>query len=516
MKKVLSLLLTIVLLLGLLSGCGDTQPKETESATFDTFAVGYGQADISTDLPLQLYGYAAGGERLSKNIIDPIYATCAAFTDPEGTTVLMLTIDLCQTFKVNNEVRNLISEATGVPVSNVMVTASHTHSAPGQDGDADPNIRSYNEMYTTQCVKAATDAMADRKPATMELTFTRPQNMNFNRHYVMADGSYLGVGVGAYKQDEIYSHISAADNMLQMVKFTREGGKDVVMINWQGHYYGTKEVDYYAISADYPGVLRDEVNKALDCYSLFVLGPSGNVNTTTYIAAERKFANFMEYGKALAAFAVSAAGQFQPAETGKIVLVENNHMFDGGSVTVPLYAFGFGDFGCVLAPFEVFSSIGVAVKNQSKFPYTFFATCANGNNKYLPDEFAFTYKSYEAESCTLYPKGTAEALQAQLSAMIDDVFTQLGGTEKPKAEGYVNQGFEPVSDGVEYMNPTPGDTSKLVQLENGHLQVSLVDMGSMKPVTRMILDQATAETVMQFETGKLLFNDQNMIVGIAP
>ena len=158
MKKICSLALVFVLVLGLLSGCGDTQPKETESATFDTFAVGYGQADISTELPLQLYGYAAGGERLSKNIIDPIYATCAAFTDPEGTTVLMLTIDLCQTFKVNNDVRKLISEATGVPVSNVMVTASHTHSAPGQDGDADPNIKAYNEMYKEQCVKAATDA----------------------------------------------------------------------------------------------------------------------------------------------------------------------------------------------------------------------------------------------------------------------------------------------------------------------------------------------------------------------
>lgn len=514
MKKTLSLILASLMLLGLFSGCGggETPPAET---TFVTFAVGYGQADISTDLPLQLYGYAAGGERLSQKVLDPIYATCAAFTDPEGTTVLMITIDLCQTFKVNNTVRQEISDATGIPVSNIMITASHTHSAPGQDGDADANIKAYNEMYKAQCLQAAKDALADRKPAKMELTFTRAQNMNFNRHYVMADGSYLGVGVGTYKQEELYSHMSAADNMLQMVKFTREGGKDVVMINWQGHYYGTKEVDYYAISADYPGVLRDEVNKALDCYSLFVLGPSGNVNTTSQIDAENKFANYIEYGQALAKIAVEAAGNFQAAETGKIVLVENNHQFEGGTTTVPLYAFGFGDFGCVLAPFEVFSSTGIAVKNASKFPYTFFATCANGNNKYLPDEKAFTYKSYEAESCTLYPKGTAEALQAQLSTMIDQVFTQLGGTEKPKAEGYVYEGYTPVSDGVEYMNPTPGNLSKLVALQNGHLQISLVDMSTMKPVTKMILDQATAETVVQFETGKLLFNDQNMIVGLA-
>lgn len=513
MKRILSLILTSLFLLGLLAGCGggETPPVET---TFDTFAVGYGQADISTDLPLQLYGYAAGGERLSKKILDPIYATCAAFTDPEGTTVLMITIDLCQTFKVNDQVRKLISEATGIPVSNIMITASHTHSAPGQDGDADANIKAYNEMYRAQCLQAAKDALADRKPAKMELTFTRAQNMNFNRHYVMADGSYLGVGVGAYKQEELYGHMSAADNMLQMVKFTREGGKDIVLINWQGHYYGTKEVDYYAISADYPGVLRDEVNKALDCYSLFVLGPSGNVNTNSQIDVENKFANYIEYGQALAKIAVEAAGNFQAAETGKIVLVENNHQFEGGTTTVPLYAFGFGDFGCVLAPFEVFSSTGIAVKNASKFPYTFFATCANGNNKYLPDEKAFTYKSYEAESCTLYPKGTAEALQAQLSTMIDQVFTQLGGTEKPKAEGYVNQGFTPVSDGVEYMNPTPGNTAKFTPLENGHVRIALVNMSNMTPVDKIVLNEEVAAQVLQKDTVKLLFNDQNIVVGV--
>lgn len=515
MRKCIAFVLCILMALSLFAGCGSKQEQAAAPTSFDTFAVGYGQADISTDLPLQLYGYAAGGERLSQKVLEPIYATCAAFTDPEGTTVILLTIDLCQTFKVNNEVRKLIAEATGVPVSNVMITASHTHSAPGQDGDADPNIKAYNDMYTAQCVQAAKDAMADRKPATMELTFTRPEGMNFNRHYVMADGSYLGVGVGAYKQEELHGHISQADNMLQMVKFTREGGKPVVMVNWQGHYYGTKEVDYYAISPDYPGILRTEINQALDCYSLFVLGPSGNVNTTSQIDAENPFANYIEYGKALAKLAVEAAGNFQSGETGKIKLLENNHSFDGGAGTVPLYAFGFGDFGCVLAPFEVFSSTGIAVKNASKFPYTFFATCANGNNKYLPDEFAFTYKSYEAESCTLYPKGTAEALQEQLTTMINTVFAELGGTEKAKAEGYVNQGYTPVSDGVEYMNPTPGDVTKFTQLENGHVRINLVDMSSMKPVTKMVVDQATAEAVLQTESCRLLLDDRNIVVGIA-
>ena len=511
MKKFICCILCIVMTLSLLAACGNSEPKPQEQPKIESFSVGYGQADISTELPLQLYGYAAGGERLSQAILDPIYATCVAFTDPDNTTVLLIAIDLCQSFKVTTEARKLVSEATGVPVSNVLFTASHTHSAPGQES-GDPNTTAYNEMYKAQCVQAAKDAMADRKPAKMETTCARPEGFVFNRHYVMADGTFLGVGVGAYKQNEIYGHIDAGDNLMQLVKFTREGGKDIVMINWQGHYYGTSEVNYYAISADYPGILRKEVEEALNCESIFILGGSGNQNTKSQIDAENKYANFIEFGEALAQEAVKAADNFQSAETGKITLVEKMHTFAGSAAAVPLYAFGFGDFGCTTAPNELFSSTGIGVREASKFKYTFVATCANGNNKYLPDEFAFTCKSYEAEECTLYPKGTAEAMQAELTKLLDEVFTATGGTVKEKDPGYITD-TSPKSDGAEYTNPFPGDLSACREMPNGLYQITvLTPQQTLKDF--FVKDKETAEKVLAQTQLKLLFDGRNIIAGL--
>jgi len=511
MKKLFCIILSVLMILSLCA-CGGNNEDAPQELKIESFSVGYGQADISTNLPLQLYGFAAGGERLSQTILDPIYATCVAFTDPDNTTVLLVATDLCQSFKITADVRQLVSDATGVPVSNILFTASHTHSAPGQDGGGDPNVSAYNEMYKTQCVQAAKDAMADRKPAKMETACGRPEGYVFNRHYVMADGTFLGVGVGSYKQNEIYGHIDAGDNLMQLVKFTREGGKDIVMINWQGHYYGTSEVNYYAISADYPGILRKEVEEALDCESIFILGGSGNQNTKSQIDTENKHKNYIEFGEALAQEALKVAEGFQPAETGKIALVENMHTFAGSAAAIPLYAFGFGDFGCATAPNELFSSTGIGVREASKFKYTFIATCANGNYKYLPDEFAFTYKSYEAEECTLYPKGTAEAMQEELTKLLDTVFTATGGSVKEKDPGYITDN-SPKSDGVEYTNPFPGDLTACREMPNGLYQITvLTPQQTLKDF--FVKDKETAEKVLTQTNLKLLFDGRNIIAGL--
>ena len=71
MKRFFCLFLSVFLLVGLFAGCGEEKPQEEAPTTLSAFSVGYAKADISTDKPVQLYGYAAGGERLSESILDP-------------------------------------------------------------------------------------------------------------------------------------------------------------------------------------------------------------------------------------------------------------------------------------------------------------------------------------------------------------------------------------------------------------------------------------------------------------
>ena len=64
----------------------------------------------------------------------------------------------------------------------------------------------------------------------------------------------------------------------------------------------------------------------------------------------------------------------------------------------PLYTFGFGEFGCAFAPFEIFDNNAQAVREASPWTCTFYASCSygSGGNGYLPDALAFTYSCYEA------------------------------------------------------------------------------------------------------------------------
>jgi hypothetical protein len=164
-------------------------------------------------------------------------------------------------------------------------------------------------MLNNGVMAAAKAAMADRKPVTqMGTAFTRPENYNWVRHYLLADGSYQAEGVGAVPKSDLIGHATVADNLLQAVRFTREGGKDVVLMNWQGHPPGP---DPRTIATgNYYSVMRTYVDKNMDCHSVFVFGGSGNLNNNSQIEGQVPHENYIELGENLAAKMVENFGQY--------------------------------------------------------------------------------------------------------------------------------------------------------------------------------------------------------------
>lgn len=514
MKKLSTLLLCFIILTSLLAGCSKKEQP---------FSVGFAQGDITPEDSVPLSGMGDDDTRFSKSILDPLYATCVAFTDAEGTTVIMFCLDLLNTNEaVCNNISNLITEETGVPFSNIMFTASHTHSGPTQRKTQYPSVVDSNTKITNICLQLAKDALADRKPAQMYTTYARPEGLNFVRHYVLADGSYLGKRLGYVKKDQFVGHTHKADNLMQLVKFTREGGKDVILTNWQAHYHGAPEVDYNGISADYPGAYRKYLEQQLDCHAVFVLGGAGNLTSTSQIQRENTTLDYNEHGKALAEAAVAAASSFKPASTGKIYVENNMFKVEGRANILQLYAFGFGDFACAFAPFEIFDTNAKGVREDSNWKYTFYASCANGGdtNMYLPDAEGFTFPTYEAYGrkeydyeYTKFPQGTAEIIQNELTTMLNDLFTQSGITKQEKDTGYITGEIAPISDGLDYTNPTPGDLSRITEGENGLYCLTLLEGPNLRNM--LAIDRKTAEAVAQKATMRLLFDERNVIVGIA-
>ena len=501
MKKLFAFLMCVLMLLALMSGCAKSDGEEVASGVF---TVGYGQRDISPTWSIYLRGYGEPHEeRMSTGVSDPIYVNCVAFTDEDGKTILFLSADLLLAYRdVIRPVREAIAETTGVPFDQVMFHCTHNHSGP------DLTEVRYSQLLLEKSVEAATMAMADRKPAQMSTGFTRLENVNFVRHYLLTDGSFMGEGVGAVPRNQLVGHTDAPDNLLQVVRFTREDAKDIIMVNWQGHPKGTAPNPHTMATSNYPGILRKTVEEGLDCHALFVLGGSGNMNNSSQIPGEEKYENYMDLGKGLGEEVIQVTKNLKSAQTGKIQIAKKD--FSYGAATVPLYAFSVGDLAFATAPFEIFKESAVAVKEASQFKMTFYASCSNESHGYLSTPPSYAYFSYESGS---NPMGIAEGVQENLTALVDEIFTASGNAPAQWDEGYHTPEFVPFTDGVEYINPKAGDTTAYTAVKNGYYQITMIAGTTVKDM--LTSSEEVAQQVLAKTTMKLLFNEQNVIVGIA-
>ena len=93
----------------------------------------------------------------------------------------------------------------------------------------------------------------------------------------------------------------------------------------------------------------------------------------------------------------------------------------GTSDSFEIFAVSFGDVGFACAPYEMFDTNGTFIKENSPFPITFVAECANGANGYFPSEIAWDNNGYEVDTCK-YMKGTAEALADRYVAMLETLY----------------------------------------------------------------------------------------------
>ena len=427
MKKLLSLLLCAAMIMAAFAGCnqGEKPAETTAPALEKVLKVGYARVDITPKESVPLRGLGNSEGRMSSGVLDPLYATCIAFTDENDNTVLIYHMDLCHSFNATTlALKAAVARKTGISGTQIMMTSTHNHSGPDLDLEENPIIQRYVSSLKELVATAAEEALADRKPANMYISSINVENMNFIRHYNMADGTIAGDNFGNFTNNAILSHTGEADGTMQLIKFTREGDKDVVLMNWQGHPRGHGS-DRNAILSDVDQI-RKGVEEKLDCEFAFFLGASGNVNNSSRIKEEMVTNDYIEHGEALANYAAEAAKSFQQVEIGKVQLLEEKYAATSISsaqvkVDVVMNVFSIGEVAFVTAPYEMFNESGMAIKAASPFKMTFVATCANGNNTYIPTLPTFDYGGYEV-SMTKFVSGTAEKLVENYSAMLNTLY----------------------------------------------------------------------------------------------
>ena len=424
MKKTICLILCAILCCGVLAACGGGDGKETTGT--DTapgvFQVGYCSVDITPDFAVNTSssGVSTDGAR------EHLFSTCIAMQSPNGEIYLIYHNDLVGTnLDPIGFILKKVGEATGVPTKHMMVHATHTHLAPRINYGQFDNITKYNALLDDWMIEAAVNAIKDLKPAKMFISSIETKNMNFIRHYYMKDGTVSGDNFGS-KASGYDKAVSEPDRSMSLVKFVREGEKDVVMVNFQTHPHRARGD---IVTSDIVGVMREEVEAMLDCQFAYFTGAAGNINPTSKIAADNVTATYQEQGVALAEYAVEASKNFKEIATGEIQFLQHSYKAEpkpgtGSAPDINMTVLSIGDFAFVAAPYEMFDSNGRYIKDNSPYEMTFVATLGYYAVPYIPDYDGYEYEgvglSYEGEEC-LYIRGTGEKLAEKYVEMLNEI-----------------------------------------------------------------------------------------------
>ena len=472
MKKILALLLALACL-GTLCACGSSEPVVTEGASDGLyprggFRAGFGRADVTPRESVPLSGYGNSIQRMSTGIMTYLSVNVVAVDD--GTTTLLLISGDYGWFSnsIAGPIIRAVGEKYGIPEENLLFQGTHTHASMDAALTTLPAVTLEIERARDRVLKAIDDALADLKPAQMYGGIVETENMNFVRRYIMDDGSLIGdnyPGTGT----TIVRHESEVDNDLQLVKFVREGAKDILIMNFQAHpQLETRSTD---VSGQTPATVREAVEERLDIHTTYWNGAAGNINSQSRIESEMRTTNMWEYGKLMADYVEDAYDTLQPLKTGPVEVIHRdvtcqvNHTEDhliavatsvnavwtatnnssqalkedptgviksvyhasailtrasmSKTKDIPIAAFRFGDVGGVVVPYEMFDTSGMQIKSGSPYAMTMiFGYARPGSYSYMPDEEAFKNIGYEGNQCRYIP-GTAEQLVAEYLDMLE-------------------------------------------------------------------------------------------------
>lgn len=151
--------------------------------------VGVAKRSLIPGKPMFLVGYPHA-QRISTGVHDPISATAFYLTNSRQ-AILSIAVDICYvTVESSRTCRAAISQATGIPVQNIFISATHTHSAPltcdilawHNDPVVPPVDPEYLAFFEHAIIDAGIDAKSASTPAKLAITRTEAHGVGRNRH----------------------------------------------------------------------------------------------------------------------------------------------------------------------------------------------------------------------------------------------------------------------------------------------------------------------------------------------
>ena len=258
------------------------------AASADVLKVGFSRVDITPPLGSYMPGYYK--DRYAKQVLDPLQINCAAFSDGNETAFVMQIDTEEISDRVADIIRDAVADATKVRRDAILLHATHTHDGGclvmiGADDDTSGDEivcrtteidYTYVRMVTRRAVDAALNARADLKPARLSMARSVARRISFGRRYLMRDGK-VRTNPGTGNPDAVRAVGNPPDEEVQVLRIDREGGKPVVIINFQTH---PDVVGGETLTADWPGLTRTVFEAATfgEAHAMVINGTQGDVN----------------------------------------------------------------------------------------------------------------------------------------------------------------------------------------------------------------------------------------------
>jgi predicted Zn-ribbon and HTH transcriptional regulator len=246
--------------------------------------IGLAEEDITPPDGFPMAGYYH--ERLAEGTLDALTAKAIVFRGAHEDAALVvcdligISVDLAQA------VRKRASEKTGIAVSNIVVAATHSHTAPDYSGELyrylggtrlDPVRAAYVERLISGPADAIAKAFASARPALLDAgSATQLTQVSFNRRFVMRDGS-----VRTWMRLDDPGVVRAAgpiDSEIGLLLVQSEDGAPRgVVSNFALHLDTVGGLKW---SADYPFFVEQTMRKAIgpEVVSIFATGCCGDIN----------------------------------------------------------------------------------------------------------------------------------------------------------------------------------------------------------------------------------------------
>jgi neutral ceramidase len=433
------------------------------AASNDSIEAGAAEIDITPPAGMRMAGYF--DERFATGVHDPLKAKALVLRQG-GQEIAMVFCDLVGvSLNVTTNARTQASKKTGIPVPNIMICATHSHTGPLFDDVRDYYFHEaaiakfgkdphepvhYPTFLTEKLVAVIGEAHSKLHAAQLEVGVATQENLTFNRRYWMKNGKV------AFNPGQLNTNIVRAAGPTDSdvgILFAREPEAKHPFAGLTVFAMHSDTVGGSEYSADYAYYLQQMLRSAYseDFISAFAAGTCGDLNHInvnkkepikgfdvaerlgTTLGATVKNARLTRITKP--SFAVRSTTLQIPLQEptpeeladaraktekigdpdtpfmAKVILVKNLDLMRRGPtcpMEVQLVRLD-SDIAFVFLPCEIFVELGLAIKHSSPFKRTIVISICNDRPSYVPTTKAFIEGSYEVTNARV-KSGAGEML----------------------------------------------------------------------------------------------------------